>query len=82
MDSSLTQNTFNYLARHAFAVTSGRIGLLIFILLVALLVEKEVMRAVVRSLPATPRRVFDVAAIPLLLSFAVVVFERFRVLGF
>jgi hypothetical protein len=36
----------------------------------------------VRSLPLSTGRVFDVAAMPLLVTFAVVVIERFRALGF
>lgn len=82
MVSSLTRNTQGFLASHAFVQTSGVAGGLILGLLVLLLVEKEVLRAVVRSLPPSTRRVFDVAAIPLLLTFAIVVIERFRALGF
>lgn len=82
MVSSLTGNTFTFLASRQFAVTSGGIGALLLIALVVLLVEKEVMRAVMRSLPAATRRVFDVAGTPLLLTFAIVVIERFRALGF
>ena len=82
MVSSFTKNTFTYLVTHRFAQTSGHIGALFLLVLVALLVEKEVLRAVVRSLPPGTRRVFDVAAMPLLLAFAVVVIERFRALGF
>ena len=82
MVSSFTNNTFIYLVTHHFVQTSGRIGALFLLVLVALLVEKEVLRAVVRSLPPSTRRVFDVAAMPLLLTFAVLVIERFRALGF
>ncbi|HYR61837.1 MAG TPA: hypothetical protein VET24_04280 [Actinomycetota bacterium] len=82
MVSSLTRNTSSFLASHQFVMTSGTIGALILGVLILLLVEKEVMRAVVRSLPASTRRVFDVAAMPLLLTFAIVVIERFRALGF
>jgi len=69
MVSSLTKDTYSFLASNHFVVTSGRIGGLILALLLLVLVEKEVTRAVVRSMP-------------LLLTFAVVVIERFRALGF
>ncbi|MFN2591407.1 MAG: hypothetical protein ABR532_01035 [Candidatus Dormibacteria bacterium] len=82
MVSSLTRDTYSFLASHHFVVTSGRIGGLLLALLLVLLVEKEVTRAVVRSLPPKTGRVFDIAAMPLLLAFAVVVIERFRALGF
>lgn len=82
MVASLNKNTFGFLVSHQFVLTSGRIGGTILALLVLILVEKEVTRAVVRSLPVTTRRVFDVVAMPLLLTFAVVVIERFRALGF
>jgi hypothetical protein len=82
MVSSLTKDTYSFLASHHFVVTSGRIGGLMLALLLVLLVEKEVARAVVRSLPLSTARVFDVAAMPLLVTFAVVVIERFRALGF
>jgi hypothetical protein len=82
MVSSLTKDTYSFLASHPFVSTSGRMGGLILALLILLLVEKEVTRAVVRSLPASTGRVFGVAAMPLLLTFAVVVIERFRALGF
>jgi fructose-specific phosphotransferase system IIC component len=82
MVSSLTRNTYGYLVSHHFVVSSGRVGGLLLGLLVLLLIEKEVLRAVVRSLPQNTRRVFDVVAIPLLLTFAIVVIERFRALGF
>jgi hypothetical protein len=82
MVSSLTRDTYGFLASHHFVVTSGRIGGLMLALLLVLLVEKEVARAVVRSLPLSTGRVFDVAAMPLLVTFAVVVIERFRALGF
>jgi hypothetical protein len=82
MVSSLTKDTYGFLASHRFVVTSGWVGGLILAVLILLLVEKEVTRAVVRSLPPSTGRVFDVAAMPLLLTFAVVVVERFRALGF
>ena len=82
MVSSLNKNTFGFLVTHHFVVTSGRVGGLILALLVVVLVEKEVTRAVVRSLPLSTRRAFDVAAMPLLIAFAVIVIERFRALGF
>jgi hypothetical protein len=82
MVSSLTKDTYSFLVSNHFVVTSGRIGGLILALLLLVLVEKEVTRAVVRSLPLSTGRVFDIAAMPLLLTFAVVVIERFRALGF
>ena len=82
MVSSFTKNTLNFLVAHRFATTSSWVGGLLLVVLMLALVEKEVMRAVVRSLPAASRRVFDVAAVPLLLAFAIVVIERFRALGF
>jgi hypothetical protein len=82
MVSSVNKNTFGFLVSHQFVVTSGQIGGLILALLLLVLVEKEVTRAVVRSLPVSTRRVFDVIAMPLLITFAVVVVERFRALGF
>jgi hypothetical protein len=82
MISSFSNSSFQYLASHRFALSSGILGGLLLGLLIVLLVEKEVLRAVVRSLPATTRRAFDMAALPLLLAFAIVVIERFRTLGF
>jgi hypothetical protein len=82
MVSSFTRDTYSFLTSHHFVVTSGRVGSVILALLLLLLVEKEVTRAVLRSLPPRTGRAFDVVAIPLLLAFAVVVIERFRALGF
>src|SRR5438105_4854752 len=76
MVSSLTRDTYSFLASHHFAVTSGRIGGLILALLLLLLVEKEVTRAVVRSLPPTTRRARDQRQ-PLLLALAVACLYRF-----
>lgn len=81
MTSSLSTNTVSFLSSHAFAQVSGWIALIVIVLLVVFLAEREVVRAVVRSLPASTRRVFDVAAVPLVVSFAVIVIERFRVIG-
>ncbi|MGH2719454.1 MAG: hypothetical protein ACRDJU_12875 [Actinomycetota bacterium] len=81
MTSSLTKNTVNYIHAHAFASLSGWMTLIAMVLVIILLVEREVVRAVIRSLPASTRRVFDVAAIPVLVTFAIVVVERFRVIG-
>lgn len=81
MTSSLTKNTVNFLQFHAFASVSGWMAVIVMALVILLLVEREVVRAVIRSLPASTRRVFDVAALPILITFAIIVIERFRVLG-
>lgn len=81
MTSSLTQNTVNFIRTHAFPSLSGWMTLIVMALVIILLVEREVVRAVIRSLPASTRRVFDVAAMPMLLTFAILVIERFRVIG-
>jgi hypothetical protein len=81
MTSSLTQTTLSFLSAHKFAAVSGWVSLIVIALLLVLLTEREVVRAVVRSLPASTRRVFDVAAIPLVVTFAVLAIERFRVIG-
>jgi hypothetical protein len=81
MTSSLTHNTAAFLGSHAFGQVSGWVTLIVLALLLVLLLEREVARAAVRTLPATTRRIFDVAAMPLLLTFAIVVIQRFLVLG-
>jgi hypothetical protein len=82
MVASFTKDSFNFLLGNTFVHTSGWIAGLILVLLCLTLVEKEVMRGVVRTLPVQSRRAFDVAIVPLLLAFAIVVIERFRALGF
>ena len=82
MVSSYTTSTFTYLVTHRFAQTSGHVGALFLLALVVLLAGKEVLAAAVPSLPASTKRIFDVAALPLLLAFAILVVERFRGLGF
>jgi hypothetical protein len=81
MTSSLTHNTAAFLASHAYGQVSGWVTLIVLALLLVLLVEREVARAAVRTLPVPTRRIFDVAAMPLLLTFAIVVIQRFLVLG-
>ncbi|HWD09272.1 MAG TPA: hypothetical protein VHA57_09270 [Actinomycetota bacterium] len=81
MTSSLTGNTVNFIRTHAFASLSGWMTLIVVVLGIVLLVEREVVRAVIRSLPASTRRVFDVAAVPVVLTFAIIVIERFKVIG-
>ena len=82
MVASFNKDSFTFLLRHSFTLTSGWITGLILVLLSLTLIEKEIMRGVVRTLPVQSRRAFDVAIVPLLLAFAIVVIERFRALGF
>lgn len=81
MSAAFTKTTLSFLGAHAFARSSGWVAVMVLALLIILLVEKEAVRAVVRSGPPSARRIFDVAALPLLLSFAIVVIQRFRVIG-
>lgn len=81
MTSSMTHSTVSFLVSHSFVQVSGWAALMVFTLLTVMLVEREVVRAVVRSLPVSTRRVFDVVALPLLVTFAVLVIERFRIIG-
>ncbi|HEU5004409.1 MAG TPA: hypothetical protein VFW71_16750 [Actinomycetota bacterium] len=81
MSSALTKTTLTFLGSHSFVRASGWVAVVVLTLLIILLVEKEAVRAVVRSGPPSARRIFDVAALPLLLTLAIVVIQRFRVIG-
>lgn len=81
MSSAFTRTTLSFLGSHAFVRSSGWVAVVVLALLIILLVEKEAVRAVVRSGPPSARRIFDVAALPLLLTLAIVVIQRFRVIG-
>lgn len=81
MSSAFTKTTMSFLGSHSFTHISGWVAVVVLTLLIILLLEKEAVRAVVRSGPPSARRVFDVAALPLLVTLAVVVIQRFRVIG-
>lgn len=67
--------------RQGEAALSTSVGLVALAVLVVALVGRVLLQAATPSPPRDALRLLSVVAVPLLLVFTVIVFERFRVLG-
>ena len=77
MSSTVTAVTLAMARTHTYAVLSTTVGVIAILLLLVLLAHKELWRARGGSRVTERLRAFDVAIIPLLVSFLCIITVRF-----
>jgi hypothetical protein len=77
MTSTVTELTRSTIASTNYADFSNTIGVIVVLLLLLLLLQKELARASRSPLSKMQMQALDIAALPLLLAFAVVIVLRF-----
>ncbi len=80
MSSTLTQITFAAMIAHAYDTLATVFGVIIVLLLIVLLVQKEALRAWGGARAERWARALNVAIIPLLFAFAVIILMRLAAL--
>jgi hypothetical protein len=65
-----------FLSSETYEVTAERVDAIAVVLLIVLLVEQELLRVYAGGVAGARPRSFDVAVVPLLLAFALVVIVR------
>lgn len=78
MTSTVTQVTRDTILSTPYEVLSATIGVATILLLIVLLVEQELMRAVGGLRSEAGRKGLTIAIVPLLLSFALIMVARFQ----
>ena len=76
MTATVTDATVSALLTSAYDVISTTVGFVVVIVLAVLLVQREVTRLLARERSIRSGWAFDIAIVPLLLAFAVVVSLR------
>ena len=74
MTALITNQVINTVSSNTYEVLSATLGLVALLLAIVLLFEKEVWRA--RGGTSADLRAFDIAIVPLLLPFAVIIGVR------
>jgi hypothetical protein len=77
MTSTVTAVSLATVRAHTYAVLSTTVGVIAILLLLVLLVHKELLRALGGSGVTVRLRAFDVAIMPLLVSFVCIITVRF-----
>jgi hypothetical protein len=77
MTSTVTQVTIATIASSTDETLSTTLGAIVILLLIVLLFQKELARALGGPRSRTRMQVLDIAIIPLLLAFALIVVMRF-----
>jgi hypothetical protein len=80
MTSLITQVTGAIIAASTYAWISATFGAIAVVLLVFLLIQKEVLRAVAEARALAWMRAFNIAIVPLLIGFGLIISVRLVVL--
>lgn len=78
MTITVTQVTRDTILSTPHEVLSETVGVATILLLIVLLIEQELMRAVGGLRSEAGRKALTIAIVPLLLSFALIMFTRFQ----
>ncbi len=77
MTTIVTQVTWDAIAHTSFEQLSNTVGVIAIALLVMLLVTREMFRAYDETRADVWQRIFNIAIMPLLMSFSVIIVVRF-----
>ena len=72
MTSFITEATRAVIATNSYRALSASVGVIAILLLLALLGQKEILRAIWPSRSRAAMRLLDVAIVPLLMAFALI----------
>jgi hypothetical protein len=81
MNSVLPHATQHALEHASYSQITTSVGVVAIVLLIVLLIEHELIRAL-RSRGSSSQRILQVAIVPLLITFAVIVVTRFAHLAY
>lgn len=76
MTSTVTEVTLTTIMSDSFAARSTTVGIIVILLLLILLTQKELMRAFDKPQPTIWTKAWNIAIVPLLLMFSLIIVMR------